>query len=78
MWVDYRGSLSTVHKDGEISTCGQIKEVHSVQPTCDQIEECRIIKVNIKLKYVLTWLLAGSTCSTFVLTAFKNAGRTSK
>ena len=29
MWVDYRGSLSTVYNDGEISTCGQIKEVHS-------------------------------------------------
>ena len=33
MWVDYRGSLSTVHNDGEISTCGWIIEVHSVQPT---------------------------------------------
>ena len=22
MWVDYRGSLSTVYNDGEISTCG--------------------------------------------------------
>ena len=26
-------SLSTVYNDGEISTCGQIIEVHSVQPT---------------------------------------------
>ena len=33
MWVDYRGSLSTVHNDGEISTCGWIIEVHSVQST---------------------------------------------
>ena len=33
MWVDYRGSLSTVYNDGEISTCGWIIEVHSVQPT---------------------------------------------
>ena len=33
MWVDYRGSLSTVYKDGEISTCGEIIEVHSVQST---------------------------------------------
>ena len=24
MWVDYRGSLSTVYNDGEISTCGYI------------------------------------------------------
>ena len=24
MWVDYRGSLSTVYNDGEISTCGEI------------------------------------------------------
>ena len=22
MWIDYRGSLSTVYNDGEISTCG--------------------------------------------------------
>ena len=33
MWVDYRGSLSTVYNDGEISTCGQIVKVHSVQST---------------------------------------------
>ena len=31
MWVDYRGPLSTVCNDGEISTCGQTIEVHSVQ-----------------------------------------------
>ena len=31
MWVDYRGSLSTVYNDEEISTCGL--EVHSVQST---------------------------------------------
>ena len=31
MWVDYRGPLSTVYDDGEISTCGSIVEVHSVQ-----------------------------------------------
>ena len=31
MWVDYRGPLSTVYNDGEISTCGWIIEVHSVQ-----------------------------------------------
>ena len=24
MWVDYRGSLSTVHNDGEILTCGYV------------------------------------------------------
>ena len=33
MWVDYRDSLSTVYNDGEISTCGEIIEVHSVQST---------------------------------------------
>ena len=33
MWVDYRGPLSTVYNDGEISTCGWIMEVHSVQST---------------------------------------------
>ena len=33
MWGDYRGSLSTVYNDGEISTCGEIIEVHSVQST---------------------------------------------
>ena len=33
VWVDYRGSLSTVYNDGEISTCGWIIEVHSVQST---------------------------------------------
>ena len=33
MWVDYRGSLSTVYNDGEISKCGEIIEVHSVQST---------------------------------------------
>ena len=31
MWVDYRGSLSTVYNGGEISTCGWIIDVHSVQ-----------------------------------------------
>ena len=31
MRVDYRGSLSTVYNDGEISTCGWIIEVYSVQ-----------------------------------------------
>ena len=35
MWLNsnYRGSLSTVCNDGEISTCGWIIEVHSVQST---------------------------------------------
>ena len=33
MWVDYGGSLSAVYNDGEISTCGWIIEVHSVQST---------------------------------------------
>ena len=34
MWVDYRGSLSTVYNDGEISTRGHnLIEVHSVQST---------------------------------------------
>ena len=33
MWVDYRGPLSTVYNDGEISTCGWLIEVHSVQST---------------------------------------------
>ena len=33
MWVDYRGPLSTVYIDGEISKCGEIIEVHSVQST---------------------------------------------
>ena len=33
MWVDYRGLLSTVYNDGEISTCREIIEVHSVQST---------------------------------------------
>ena len=33
MWVDYRGLLSTVYNYGEISTCGEIIEVHSVQST---------------------------------------------
>ena len=33
MWVDYRGPLSTDYNDGEISTCGWIIEVHSVQST---------------------------------------------
>ena len=33
MWGDYRGSLGTVYNDGEISTCGEIIEVHSVQST---------------------------------------------
>ena len=31
MWGDYRGPFSTVYSDGEISTCGWIMEVHSVQ-----------------------------------------------
>ena len=33
MWVDYRGPLSTVYNDGEISAYGWIIEVHSVQPS---------------------------------------------
>ena len=33
MWVDYRVSFSTVYNDGEISICGYIIEVHSVQST---------------------------------------------
>ena len=33
MWVDYRGSLGTVHNDGEVSTRGWIIEVHSRQST---------------------------------------------
>ena len=33
MWVDYRGSLSTVYNDGVISTCGYIIEVHLVPST---------------------------------------------
>ena len=33
MWVDYRGQLSTVYTDGEISTCGWTIVVHSVQST---------------------------------------------
>ena len=33
MWADYRGSLSTVYNDGEISTCGYIIEAYSVQST---------------------------------------------
>ena len=33
MWVDYRGPLSTVYNDGEISTCGWTMEVHSEQST---------------------------------------------
>ena len=30
---NYRGSLSTVYSDGDISTCGEIIGVHSVQST---------------------------------------------
>ena len=30
MWVDYRGPLSTVYNDGEISTCGEILEAHFI------------------------------------------------
>ena len=33
MWVGYRGPLSTDYNDGEISTCGLIIEVQSVQST---------------------------------------------
>ena len=33
MWVNYRGSLSTVYSDEGITTCGWIIEVHSVQST---------------------------------------------
>ena len=28
MWVDYRGPLSTVYNDGEVSTCGEISAVY--------------------------------------------------
>ena len=40
MWVDYRGSLSIVYNDGEISTCGWIIEVHSVQSTMMEAHAC--------------------------------------
>ena len=33
MWVDDRGSLTTDYNDGEISTCGWIIEVRSIQST---------------------------------------------
>ena len=33
MWVDYRGSLSTIYNDGEISIARQIIEVYS-EPCC--------------------------------------------
>ena len=34
MWVDYRGSLDTVHNDGEISTCGVNKITHFNDDYC--------------------------------------------
>ena len=40
MWVDYRGSLSTVYNDGEISACGWIIEVHSVVYNDGEISAC--------------------------------------
>ena len=42
MWVDYRGSLSTVYNDGEISTCGWIIEVHSVRSFYIRISTCTL------------------------------------
>ena len=44
MWVDFRDSLSTVYNDGEVSTCGWVLEIHSVQydgeiSTCGWITE---------------------------------------
>ena len=57
MWVEYRGPLSTVYNDGEISTCGWIIEVHSVQSTMmgkSEIDECKShplsVCPNVKLK----------------------------
>ena len=39
MWVDYRGSLSTVYNDGEVSICGWIIEVHSIQSTMTKVSQ---------------------------------------
>ena len=58
MWVDYRGSLSTVYNDGGISTCDWIIEVHSVQSimmeahtrTHAGIKECGYLVVLTLLK----------------------------
>ena len=33
MWVDDRGSLSTVYNDGETKTCGWIVRAHSIRST---------------------------------------------
>ena len=33
MWVDYRGSLSTVYNDGEISTCGKTIPLENIRST---------------------------------------------
>ena len=47
MWVDYRGPLSTVYNDGEISTCEWIIEVHSVVYNDGGISTCEwIIEVH--------------------------------
>ena len=38
MWVDYKGSLSTVCNDGKILTCGRIIEVHLRGTVCNDGE----------------------------------------
>ena len=38
MWVDYRGPLSTVYNDGEISTCGEILDFASTR--YNHIQSC--------------------------------------
>ena len=41
MWVDYRGSLSTVYNDGEISTLGQLQR--STQYYVSTVQNIRLI-----------------------------------
>ena len=56
MWVDYRGSLSTVYNDGEISTCGEIIEVHLVQSTI-HMYVCKDINCKNKTLHALALVL---------------------
>ena len=58
MWVDYRGPLSTVYNDGEISTCGQTIEVHLVQSTMMGRSQ-HVGKLHVEAK--LNWSLKHTT-----------------
>ena len=74
MWVDYRGPLSTVYNDGEISTCEQVPRVQSIhspyrfQHSCGQVPPSVVYRYphSVDAKDGLLWLQATAPGSTIL------------